>query len=157
MNTPDDLNKSNQNKKSITIHTQFIKDMSFENPGILTKNEKNEKPQINVVCDVNTQAIGEDVFDVTLKIEIEAKIKDKKIFIIDLSYTGIFTLKVSNEDEKKSILLIYCPNMLFPFVRQIIHNLSSDGGHPPLMLNPIDFATLYKKHNEKNPDNPTIN
>lgn len=150
---------TNKERANIISHTQFIKDVSFENPGILSKNLKTEKPKINVICDVNSQPIGEDVYDVTLKIEVEAKINENPIFIIDLSYSGIFTLKQIEEKEKESILLIYCPNLLFPFIRQIIYNLSLDGGHPPLILNPIDFAYLYKKYknNQEKDSNNTIN
>ena len=80
-----------------------------------------------------------------IKFQREAKKKEKVAFIAEVSYAGIFTLNKIPPDQEKPLLLIEAPRMLFPFARNVLAETTRDGGYPPLMLNPIDFATLYQK------------
>jgi preprotein translocase subunit SecB len=70
------------------------------------------------------------------------------MFLAELTYAGAFTLNVSDE-ERDGVLLVYCPNILFPFARRIIADATRDGGFPPLMLDPVDFTRLFQQHIEK--------
>ncbi len=133
---------------NIRINSQYVKDLSFEVPNapeiFLTPTLK---PDINLSVDIDAKRLSVNAFEVILKINAEAKGNEKAIFICELSYGGIFTLdeKIQDQKEIEQILLIYCPNMLFPFARKIIASCTIDGGFPPLMLEPIDFADLYQK------------
>jgi len=107
--------------------------------------QTNEKPDIKVNVNTTVKKLPNNSFEVTLDIKTEAKNKEKVAFIAEVSYAGIFTLNKIPTDQEKPLLLIEAPRMLFPFARNVLAETTRDGGYPPLMLNPIDFATLYQK------------
>ena len=133
---------------NIRINSQYVKDLSFEVPNapeiFLTPALK---PDITLSIDIDAKRLAINAFEVILKVTAQAVGNDKIIFICELSYAGVFTLdeKIQDQKEVEEILLIYCPNILFPFARKIIAGCTIDGGFPPLMLEPIDFADLYQK------------
>ena len=132
---------------NVKISAQYIKDLSFEVPNapkvfFETKN----KPNVELSIDIDARKIQDESFEVILKIKAEAD--KQKTFILDIQYSGIFVINDIKKDMLEEILLVYCPNILFPFVRRIISNTISDGGFSPLLINPIDFYSLYKKRNE---------
>ncbi len=134
----------------ISINAQYVKDLSFENPKApMSLINNKERPNIDVSIDVKAMAIGEDTYEVALTINANAKSGDDKVFITELTYAGVFTLKDVSDAEKEPALLIFCPNLLFPFARRIIADVTRDGGFPPLMLDPIDFASLYAQRAAK--------
>ena len=131
------------------INAQYLKDLSFENPNPLDAYKNNEKPDIQVNVNTSVKKLPDNAFEVTLVIKTEAKKKDKIAFIAEVSYSGIFTLNKVPQEHEKPLLLIEAPRMLFPFARNVLAETTRDGGYPPLMLNPIDFASLYQKQMEK--------
>ena len=138
------------------INAQYLKDLSFENPNPLDALQKvDEKPDIKVNVSTAARKLPDNAFEVILDIKTEAKRKDKISFIAEVSYAGIFTLNKVPKEHEKPLLLIEAPRMLFPFARNVLAETTRDGGYPPLMLNPIDFTTLYKKNleQEKQKDN----
>ncbi len=133
---------------NIQINSQYVKDLSFEvpnSPDIFINPAL--KPDIALSIDIDAKRLSVNAFEVILKISAKATGNEKSIFIAELSYAGVFTLdeKIQDQAEIEQILLIYCPNMLFPFARKIIAGCTIDGGFPPLMLEPINFADLYQK------------
>ena len=131
------------------INAQYLKDLSFENPNPIDAYKNEEKPQIQVNIHTAVKKLPDNAFEVTLDIKTEAKKKDKISFIAEVSYAGIFTLNKVPQEHEKPLLLIEAPRMLFPFARNVLAETTRDGGYPPLMLNPIDFAALYQKNIEK--------
>jgi preprotein translocase subunit SecB len=135
---------------NIKILGQYIKDLSFEvplAPDIFL--QENQKPDINLSIDIDAKKITEEgAYEVTLKISAEATAGEQKVFICEAAYSGIFLLTDISNDEIEEVLLIYCPNILFPFIRRIITHVVIDGGFPPLMIEPINFADLYQKRQE---------
>lgn len=136
-------------KRNIAINAQYIKDFSFESPGAPLSLTSKEAPQIDLGVDVQISRLQENVYEVSLVVRAEAKGNDKTVFLAELNYAGVFTIDVSDE-ERDGILLVYCPNILFPYARRIISDITRDGGFPPLMLDPVDFTRLYQQHLEKN-------
>ncbi len=130
------------------INAQYLKDLSFENPNPLDAYKNNDKPDIAVNVNTAVKKLPENAFEVTLDLKTEAKKKGKVAFIAEVSYAGIFTLNQVPEEHQKPLLLIEAPRMLFPFARNVLAETTRDGGYPPLMLNPIDFAALYQKNVE---------
>lgn len=131
----------------ITTNGQYIKDLSFENPQapkIYT--EKNLNPKISVSIDINGTKLQESIFEVELIINATAVHKDKKMFIVELTYAGIFGIKNIDDDDEnlKEILFVYCPSLLFPYARRIISDTTRDASMPPLMLDTINFRALYE-------------
>ena len=129
------------------IITQFVKDLSFENPkGPSGFQSKDEKPAINAQVDVKaTNQKDTSIYEVELNINVSAARVEEQIYIVDLKYVGIFEIENLTDDIKEAYLLVECPRQLFPFARRIIYDLHADGALPPLMLDPVNFADLYQK------------
>ncbi|OSQ50180.1 protein-export chaperone SecB [Thalassospira alkalitolerans] len=129
----------------ITIHTQYIKDLSFENPNAPESVALQQQPKINIDVDVEARTTQDQkLHEVTIKINVKADVADKVAFIAELQYGAVVTLNVE-EQHRLPVLLIEVPRMLFPYVRKIISDLTADGGFPPLMMQQIDFAELFRK------------
>ena len=129
---------------NLQVVGQYIKDLSFENPGVTAG--ISERPQIELAVDLNAARMTEkDMFEVELKIRVDAKNEGKPLFLLELNYAGAFRLtNVPDTGTQQLILLIQAPHMLFPFVRRIVADVVRDGGMPPLMIEPIDFMALYQ-------------
>mgnify|MGYP000126754564 CR=1 FL=1 len=127
------------------IGAQYIKDLSFENPrGIETLSALQQSPDVHVDVSTNARQIGEQgMYEVSLFIRAEAAVNDNPVFIVELTYGGVVQVQGVAEDEVKPIVLIEGPRHLFPFARSIVSNAVRDGGFPPLLINPIDFAALF--------------
>jgi preprotein translocase subunit SecB len=141
---------------NIKVKAQYLKDFSFEvpdAPAIFTKNIS--QSEIKLAVDINANKISDNnEYEVVLSINAYAELKEtkEKAFISEASYAGIFELVEIEEKLIEQTLLIYCPNIIFPYIRRIMTHATLDGGFPPLMIEPIDFYTLYenrKKEGEK--------
>lgn len=131
---------------TLNVIGQYVKDLSFENPnapGSLTTQAENPSIQINI--NVNARNIAESDYEVDLSMEAKAVEGEKVIFNVELTYSGLFRIQNVPQDSLQPVVLIECPRLLFPFARQIIANAARDGGFPPLMIDPIDFAALYRQ------------
>jgi preprotein translocase subunit SecB len=95
--------------------------------------------------------LQENNYELALTINIEAKSSEdaSSLFIVELSYAGVFTLQGIDDNEREGILMVYCPNLLFPYARRVISDVTRDGGFPPLMMEPIDFAALYSRNKQQ--------
>ena len=132
-----------QDMPQVAILTQYVKDLSFENPNAPASLQTTEQPRIDVNVSVNAKRGGDNVYEVELKISAKATAGDTTAFVIDLLYAGLFGLTNVPEDALEPFLIIEAPRIIFPFARRIIADSVRDGGFPPLMLDPIDFASLY--------------
>lgn len=137
--------EENNDEIQITILGQYIKDLSFENPTPAQTIQKlaTEKPTMNINVNLNAQQLGEDVYEVDLKITATALSNDETAFVAELLYSGLFGIKNLPEDQLQPFLMVEAPRQTFPFARRILSDVTRDGGFPPLMLEPIDFAGLY--------------
>ena len=136
----------------LTINSQYIKDLSFENPNSPDSlSNKNGLPQINVDINVFAKPLTEKLYEVTLSINGKATKKDLKVFELELAYAGLFTLPNIdlNNNEEKKLMLIEAPQLLFPYARSIVSNVTRDGGFMPLIIQPIDFDLLYESRIRK--------
>jgi preprotein translocase subunit SecB len=137
---------NNPDNRQVSIITQYTKDISFESPNSPQSLQPSEaKPNINVSVDVSASKKSDDVYEVELKIGAKADRSDENLFLAEVSYAGLFQLIGIPENELQPALLIFCPSLLFPYVRRIVSDLTRDGGYPALMLDPIDFAQLYQQ------------
>jgi preprotein translocase subunit SecB len=129
---------------SLNILAQYIKDLSFENPGAPRSLQARDKaPSININVNVNANPLSETEFDVILTLNAEAKDGDKTVFNVELAYGGVFRVAGFPQEHMLPLLFIECPRLLFPFARQIISDATRNGGFPPLMIDPIDFAQMF--------------
>jgi preprotein translocase subunit SecB len=113
----------------LTVLAQYIKDLSFENPGAPQSLQgPGQNPQLKVGVNVHAQAKADEAYEVSLNLEVHAKSDSGVIYNIEL------------------VLFVDCPAILFPFMRRVLADVVRDGGFPPLMLDPIDFGRLYAQN-----------
>jgi preprotein translocase subunit SecB len=144
------LPNGEDNSPAAGLILQYIKDLSFENPNAPAVYQWQGQPQIDVQFNIGANEAGDDVHEVILKIDIRAAAADKVAFQVELSYAGLFGLRNIPEDQVQPFLLAEAPRLLFPFARRVVADVVRDGGFPPLMLDPIDFAALYMAQAESN-------
>lgn len=126
---------------------QYIKDLSFENPNApMSLQDNGGNPNIEVSVNVSAQKLDEQVFEVVLQIGVSSTSNEQSVYEIELAYAGLFRLINIPEEALQPILLIQCPNLIFPFVRRLLVDLTREGGYPPLMIDPINFEELFR-HN----------
>lgn len=143
-----------KNQPQINVLGQYIKDLSFENPGAPGSLRKpGQNPNIHINFNVQANAIEDNIFEVNLKLEANTKSEEVNLYALELVYAGVFRLKDLPQQAIKPVLFIECPALLFPFVRRLISDLTREGGFPPLLLDPIDFAALYRQRAMQEQDN----
>ena len=131
---------------SMRILGQYLKDLSFENPHApQSLAPQKSQPEINISINVNARNLGPADFEVELHIDAKATSESKVVFAAEILYAGVFHLENFPQNMLHPAVLIECPRMLFPFARQILSDATRNGGFPPLMLDPIDFAGMYQK------------
>jgi len=129
----------------IGIEVQFIKDLSFENPvGSNATAMMTQTPEVNVEVSTNARKLEGGQYEVSIIIRGEAKTSESTFFIVELTYAGVLTISNAPQEAIGPILLIEGARLLFPFARNIVADVTRDGGFPPLLINPIDFAQLYR-------------
>jgi preprotein translocase subunit SecB len=144
----------------IIMRAQYIRDLSFENPNPLAAfaAEDEAQPNISVSIQAKAQNLGDRNFEVVLDINIEAKRKNETIFLVELAYGGIATVATEiPEEHVNPIIMIQVPHLMFPFARNIIADVTRDGGYPPLLLAPVDFAGLYEQQQQAPEANASVN
>lgn len=129
----------------LTVVTQYLKDLSFENPaGPEALINLKEVPHGTVRVDVRVQPRTPPEIEIVLFLAVEAKASDKTVYVVECEYGGLFRLGRVTQDVVLPLIMIEAPRLLFPFARQVIAEAISAGGFPPLLINPIDFAALYR-------------
>lgn len=139
-------NNQTENQPQFAIQRIYIKDLSFETPNSPAIFKAEWQPEMNV--DLNTQAnpLDDDVYEVELRITVTAKLQDKVAYVAELKQAGIFTLSGFVHEQLKAMLGSFCPNILFPYVREGIADVINRGSFPQFNLAPINFDALYMEH-----------
>lgn len=136
-----------ENAPQLNILAQYVKDFSFENPNAprsLTPNPQ-QQPSINIQINVNAKPVADNDYEIELKLEGKADLAGNTLFGFDLVYAGIFRLQNIGQDNIHPVMMIECPRLLFPFAREIIATAVRNGGFPPLLIDPVDFVSLYRQ------------
>ena len=130
----------------LNVLAQYTKDLSFENPNAPSSLQpQQQQPAINIQINVSANNLSENEFEVTLSIEGKAENAGKVMFSFDLLYAGVFRIVNVPQENIHAIIMIECPRLLFPFAREIVGNAVRNGGFPPLMIDPVDFVSLYRQ------------
>lgn len=130
----------------LAILTQYVKDLSFENPRAPYGLQPGQaRPEIQINVDVNASQLGQDQFEVNLELNVQARAGEDSVFLVELTYGGVFQLANIAQEHIQPLLLIECPRLLFPFARRVVADCTRDGGFPPLMIDPIDFVALFRR------------
>ena len=125
---------------------QYLKDLSFENPGVIRAltSAQREVPRGQLKFDVQARLVAPMQYEVSLVLGITAMREQDTVYIVDLEYSGLFDVTGIADDMVTPLLMVEAPRLLFPFAREILAAATNAGGYPPVMLNPIDFAAVYR-------------
>lgn len=126
--------------------TQYVRDLSFENIAVqkgLTAADG--KPDVKVQINLDIQQRPGERYEVALKVNIDSKVGEAQVFILELDYAGLFLIQNAPQDQLHALLMIECPRLVFPYVRRVVGDITRDGGYPPLNLEQIDFLALYRQ------------
>lgn len=130
--------------------TQYVKDFSFENPNApRSLGQQQQAPQISLNVNVGGQGLSDTDFESTLVLEGKAEVGSEVLFQFELTYSGVFRVVNVPQDQIHPVVMIECPRLLFPFARQIVADAVRNGGFPPLYIDPVDFAGLYRQRLEE--------
>lgn len=128
----------------------FIKDLSFEAPHApITLQSAKGEPDVKLNLRHSAKALDGDVYEVVLHISVHADLDGKTVFLAELDQAGLFLIRGYEEEQRKQLLGVFCPNTLFPYAREAISSTVAKGGFPPLMLQPINFEALYAQATRK--------
>lgn len=127
----------------VGIITQYVKDLSVENPAAPDVFQWNEAPQIDVQFNIAAEAVADGVHEVTLKLTLTAAAQRGTMYIVDLAYSGLIGMRNIPEDQAHAFLYAEAPRLLFPFARAVVASAVRDAGFPPLMVDPVDFGGIY--------------
>jgi len=129
----------------IALISQYVKDLSFENPNAPTVYQWQDQPQIDVQFNIGADKVGDEVVEVSLKIEVKATAPQGTAFAVELLYAAIFGMRNVPDEQLQPFMLAEAPRLIFPFARRVLADAIRDGGFPPLLLDPIDFGGLYEQ------------
>lgn len=128
---------------SVGIITQYVKDLSVENPNAPAVFQWTEQPQIDVQFNIGAEKISDEVTEVELKIALSAKASQGNAYLVELAYCGLVAMRNLPEDQAHAFTYAEAPRILFPFARRVLADAVRDAGFPPMLLDPIDFNGLY--------------
>ena len=136
------------------IEKLYVKDLSLEiphAPGIFLERES---PQIDLQLNTTATPIEEGVFEVTVTVTVTAKLpeKDKVMFLVEAKQAGVFQIRNIPLNETEPILAVVCPNILYPYLREVVSDVVVRAGFSPVILNPINFDALYQQQKQKSPE-----
>ncbi len=132
---------------SVNIVGQYIKDLSFENPGAPgTIMGGSGSPKFDVNISVQVKKQTDEVYAVELTINAKANREETLLFNIELVYGGLFRVRNAQENQLPPLLMIECPRLIFPFARQVLASVTQSGGFPPLLMEPVDFVAIYQQN-----------
>ncbi|HET7650954.1 MAG TPA: protein-export chaperone SecB [Gammaproteobacteria bacterium] len=129
--------------RQVLLQHLYVKDCSFESPRSPTVFGSNARPDIKIDMHTNAQKLDDGSFEVVLKLTAEATVEERAVFLVEVQQAGLFTLSGFSEQEQAAILSTYCPNILFPYLREVVSDLTLKGGMMPLILQPVNFDALY--------------
>jgi len=128
---------------AIRVVTQFVRDLSFENPRAPESLQSTEAPKMEVDVELAARGRDNNMYEVDLKLVVSAKRAEGVVFHVELLYGGLFQVNNVTEADLEPVLLIEAPRFLFPFARQIVAQVTGEGGFPPFRMDPIDFAGIF--------------
>jgi preprotein translocase subunit SecB len=127
----------------LSLQKVYIKDASFEVPGAPHIFQDQGQPQVQLNLAQQVGNLAENVYEVVLTVTVTCKLADKTAYLAEVQQAGVFGMQGFDDSNRDAVLATYCPNVLFPYARQIVSDLIQNGGFPPFLLQPINFDSLY--------------
>ena len=143
------MTEAENNQPMFNIEKVYVKDLSLEIPHAPNIFLERESPQIDVQLSTQTALIEGDVYEVMITNTVTAKLGEKVMFLIEAKQAGIFRLSNLPEQDMEPVLAVMCPNILFPYLRELVSNTAVRAGFAPVLLNPVNFDLLYQQHKQE--------
>ncbi|MCP5268292.1 MAG: protein-export chaperone SecB [Zoogloeaceae bacterium] len=132
-----------QEAPSFSIEKLYLKDLSVEVPNAPEIFLVQESPQVEIQLQSNAQGLGDGAFEVLLTVTVTARIEEKTVFLVEVGQAGIFRIVNVPEDNLEPLLAVACPNILFPYAREVVSDTISRAGFAPVVLQPVNFEGMY--------------
>jgi preprotein translocase subunit SecB len=145
------MSEAQNNQPAFSIEKVYVKDLSLEIPNAPQVFLEREAPQVDIQLHHNSTGVEDGVFQTTLTVTVTAKVKDKTMFLVEVAQAGIFVARNIPPQELEAVLGIACPNILFPYVREVISDIVVRAGFPPVVLAPVNFEAIYQAQHEAQP------
>src|SRR5690349_10680545 len=146
------MTEAAQNTQPVfSIEKIYVKDLSLEIPNAPGIFLEREAPQVDIQLHHNSTGVEEGVYQCTLTVTVTAKVKDKTMFLVEAAQAGIFVARNIPPQELEPVLAIACPNILFPYVREVISDVTTRAGFPPVLLAPVNFEAIYQAQRDPQP------
>ncbi len=142
---------ANPNQPVFSIEKLYVKDLSLELPNAPQSFLEREAPTVDIQLHHNSTGIEEGVYETTLTVTVTAKVKDKTLFLVEAAQAGIFVIRNIASPDLEAVLGIACPNIIFPYVREVVSDVVVRAGFPPVVLNPVNFEALYQAQRDARP------
>lgn len=149
--------EASSNHPIFHVEKIYLKDLSFESPNAPEVFRESEEPKVDFNLDTGATQKGPEHYETTLHITVKVLMQEKVMFLVEVTYAGLFLLRNLPKEHVSPTLGIECPSILFPYVRQLVSEMVTQGGFKALVLDPINFAALFRQAQEKNKTPDTIN
>jgi preprotein translocase subunit SecB len=146
------MSDAQQNNQPVfSIEKLYVKDLSLEIPNAPQVFLERDQPTVDIQLHHNSSTVDEGLYQTTLTVTVTAKVNEKTLFLVEAAQAGIFTLRNIPAADIDAVLGIACPNILFPYVREVVSDIVVRAGFPPVVLNPVNFEALYQAQREAQP------
>jgi preprotein translocase subunit SecB len=153
----DETSNGSATGAQLSLQKVYIKDASFEAPGAPHIFQDQNQPQIQLNLAQSVGPLAENVYEVVLTVTVTCKLAEKTAYLAEVQQAGVFGLSGFDDGNRDAILATYCPNVLFPYARQIVSDLVQNGGFPPFLMQPINFDALYSEQMRRRAEGATPN
>jgi preprotein translocase subunit SecB len=145
------MSEAQNNQPVFAIEKVYVKDLSLEIPNAPQAFLEREAPTVDIQLHHNSTGVEEGVFQTVLTVTVTAKVGEKTLFLVEAGQAGIFVIRNVPADELEAVLAIACPNILFPYVREVISDTVTRAGFPPVILSPVNFEAIYQSQRDPQP------
>ena len=142
---------------TFSIEKVYVKDLSLEIPNAPGIFLERDAPQVDIQLHHSSTGVEDGVYETTLTVTVTAKLKDKTMFLVEAAQAGIFVVRNLPQQDLEAVLAIACPNILFPYVREVISDVVVRAGFPPVVLAPVNFEAIYaQQRNQQQQQEPAV-
>lgn len=139
-----DIPQQNQNNQpQFSIEKVYVKDLSLEIPNAPAVFLEREVPTVDIQLHHNSASVEQGVYQTVLTVTVTAKVKDKTMFLVEVAQAGVFAARNIPPQDLEAVLAIACPNILFPYAREVVSDIVVRAGFPPVVLAPVNFEAIY--------------
>ena len=142
---------ANDGQPVFSIEKLYVKDLSLEIPNAPQVFLERTAPQVDIQLHHGSKGVEDGVYETTLTVTVTAKIGDKTMFLVEATQAGIFVARNIPQPDLEPVLAIACPNILFPYVREVVSDVVTRAGFPPVVLSPVNFEAIYQAQRDQQP------